>query len=744
MTKTTRPSRSWLTISLVLTMALSAGCGPVLEALGEGPTSVPAPTLTWPALPSPTATLPASPLPVYATVEPTATEMVVEPSPTIRPTALPTVVPTPTPETGYYGDELTGFGFSYPSGLEPQETGDGVMLVNADPFLLVIAGSELLDEDESEEEGAGELFGIFGSGEITRPVTVTTTTLVGGDEALLMQFEEPAEDVYARYVSLRRGRRAFFIVAAGPAETFQVYPRTIEAMQASMRLQEPRPYGISREHAMFLAGSQPHTLDPARTLSGAQSVVGRIFSGLVTLDENLQVVPDLAERWEVSEDGTVYTFYLRPEVTFHDGKPVTAGDFKYSWERATDPELEFETAETYLTDIVGVRDKLEGEADEIEGVTVIDDHTLRVTIDAPKVYFLAKLTYPVSFVLDEENLADEDWEHHPNGTGPFSLHTWEDDRLIILQRYEHFYLEPPQLEHIVIAMYATVPMWGYENDEIDMVGVGSYNVERVTDPSDPLNAELTVMPDLCTSRLILDVTVPPFDDPLVRQAFAHAVDRQHLAEVVLKGTDVPAYSILPPGMPGYSEETDGLHFDPDLAQQLLADSEYGSAEGLPEIVMTTSGYGGELDDYESALVEMWRTHVGVEVTVEQLEPTSYFYELRENHGQIISLGWCADYPDPENFLDLLYHTGTPENLGGYSNTEVDALLEQARSEADLETRMALYHQAEQMIIDDVPDILLDHGRTYLLVKPYVHNLTLTPMGILANTWRVISIERESE
>jgi oligopeptide transport system substrate-binding protein len=744
MTKTTRSSRSWLTISLVMAMVLAAGCGPVLELIGEGPTSAPDPTPTWPALLSPTDTPSPPPLPVYPTAEPTAAEVATEPAPTIRPTALPTLVPTPTPQAGYYGDELTGFSFSYPSGLAPQETGGGVMLVNQDPFLLVIAGSELLGEDETEEESAGELFGLFGSGAITRPVTVTTTALVGGDEALLLQFEEPAEDVYARYVSLRRGRRAFFIVASGPEETFQVYPRTIEAMQASMRLQEPRPYGISREHAMFLAGSQPHTIDPAGTLSGGRDVVGWVFSGLVTLDENLQVLPDLAERWEVSEDGTVYTFYLRPEATFHDGKPVTAADFKYSWERATDPELEHETAETYLTDIVGVREKLEGEADEIEGVTVIDDHTLEVTIDAPKVYFLAKLTYPVSFVLDEENLADEDWEHHPNGTGPFTLHTWEDDRLIILQRYEHFYLEPPQLEHIVIAMYETVPMWGYENDEIDMVGVGSYNVERVTDPSDPLNAELTVMPELCTSRLILDVTVPPFDDPLVRRAFAHAVDREHLSEVVLKGMDVPAYSILPPGMPGYSEETDGPHFDPELARQLLADSEYGGAEGLPEIVMTTSGYGGELDDFESALVEMWRTHLGVEVKVEQLEPTSYFYELRENHGQIISLGWCADYPDPENFLDLLYHTDMPENLGGYSNAEVDALLEEARSESDPQARMALYHQVEQMIIDDVPDILLDHNCSYTLVKPYVHHLTVTPMGIMANTWRVISIERESE
>lgn len=735
---------SWLIISLVLVILLASACGPVLEAIGEGPPNPPPPTPTWPALPLTTSTPLPPALPVYPTAEPTAVEVADEPSATIRPTALPTPMPTPTPEAGYYSDSMIGFSFSYPSGLEPEETGSGVMMVNPDPFLLVIAESMLLDEDETEEERAGEMFAIFGSGAITRPVTVTTTMLGDGNEATLMQFEEPAEDVYMRWVSRLRRRRIFFIVAVGESEAFQVYPRTIEAVGASLVLQEPRPYGISREHSMFLAGSQPHTLDPALTLSGSWNEIGRIYSGLVTLDENLQVIPDLAERWEVSEDGTVYTFYLRPEATFHDGKPVTAADVKYSWERATDPELESETAETYLTDIVGVREKLEGEADEIEGVTVIDDHTLEVTIDAPKVYFLAKLTYPVSFVLDEENLKDEDWEHHANGTGPFRLHTWEDDRLMILERYEHFYQGPAQLEYVVMSMYETVPMWAYENDEIDLTGVGSYYVERVTDPSDPLNAELTIMPDLCTSRLILDVTVPPFDDPLVRQAFAHAVDREHLTEVVLKGTQTPAYSILPPGMPGYSEETDGPHFDPDLAQQLLAESEYGSADALPEIVMTTSGYGGDLSDFQSALIEMWRTHLGVEVTVEQLEPTSYFYELRENHGQIISLGWCADYPDPENFLDLLHHTGTPENLGGYSNEEVDALLEQARTETDLEARMALYHQAEQMIIDDVPDILLDHGRNYLLIKPYVHNVTVTPMGILASNWRVISIERESE
>jgi oligopeptide transport system substrate-binding protein len=524
---------------------------------------------------------------------------------------------------------------------------------------------------------------------------------------------------------------------------FENYPQTLGAIAASMRVEEPRLYGISRQNALFQWGSQPHTTDPARTHRGAGGQIGALFSGLVMLDENLQIVPDLAERWEVSKDGTVYTFYLRRDAYFHDSKPVTAHDVKFSWERAADPDTESETVETYLGDIVGVKAKFRGEADEISGVEVVDDYTLQVTIDAPKVYFLAKLTYPTSFVLDQENVQDEDWEHHPNGTGPFRLLTWEDDRLFILERNDRFYGSPAKLEHIVYMLYADVPMWMYENDEIDWVGIGASNVDRVTDPTDPLNAELHVVPGLCTSRLVFDLSVPPFDDPLVRRAFTYAIDREKLTEVVLKGMSKPAYTILPPGMPGYSEEIKAPQFDPEEAHKALSASSYSSAQALPEITFTTSGWGGDLSDSEAALVDMWRTHLGVEVTVEQLEPPSYPYEVRKHHGQLVALGWCADYPDPENFLDVLYHSESQENLGHYSNRDVDALLEEARTETDVEARMALYQQIEQMIVDDTPDILLHQSQSYMLIKPYVKNYLLTPIS-LAIEWRVLSVERPAE
>jgi oligopeptide transport system substrate-binding protein len=610
-----------------------------------------------------------------------------------------------------------------------------------------------MDQDEIVDDYITELYKLLGGTDSAQIIADTTTTLWDGTEARVIEFAETEDLPKVRVTFLTRGRRVFLVLIAASEDAFGDYSKKLEAIAASMRVEEPRPYGISRQNALFLSGGQPRTMDPVLTSGSAGGYIGAIFSGLVMLDENLHVVPDLAERWEVSEDGTEYTFHLRRNAYFHDGKLVTAHDVKYSWERAADPNTESDTVLTYLGDIVGTKNKFQGESDEISGLEVVDDYTLRVTIDEPKVYFLAKLTYPTSFVVDEENVQDENWEHHPNGTGPFRLVTWEDDRLIILERNDNFYQEPAKLEHVVIMMYEDVPMWMYENDEIDLTGVGTSHIERVTDPTDPLHAEYHTWPSLCTSRLIYDVTMPPFDDPLVRQAFAYAVDRQKLTDVVLKGMVQPAHTILPPGMPGYNPDITGPTFDPGRARDLLATSTYGGSDALPEIIYTTSGLGGDLSTYDSALLDMWRTHLGVEVTVEQLEPISFLPEVRDHHGQIIDMGWCADYPDPENFLDVLYHSEAQENLGHYSNPEVDELLEQARIEPDVEARLALYHQIEQLIIDDTPDILLHHSQiddtpdillhhsqSRLLLKPYLKDYPLSPIG-LALKWRILFIER---
>jgi oligopeptide transport system substrate-binding protein len=486
---------------------------------------------------------------------------------------------------------------------------------------------------------------------------------------------------------------------------------------------------IDAENALFLVGGQPRTLDPATTHSGAGSPVGDIFSGLVTLDTALQVQPELAAGWDVSEDGTVYTFYLREDAVFHDGRPVTAADVVFSWERAAHPETASDTAQTYLGDIVGVDEVLAGRAEHISGVRILDDQVLEVHIDAPKPYFLSKLTFPAAFVVDRENVARSNWERAPNGTGPFKLQEWRDDELLVLDRNEDYYGGIADVSQVVYLMGAGIPLSMYEKDEIDLVGVGGSNLERVQDPNNPLYPDLIVGADMCTSYIGLDNRNPPFDDPLVRQAFNYAIDRERLIDGIFKGNVLPAVGPLPPGMPGYTGDVGEYNYDPEKARALLAEAGYSDPASFPTLKYTTAGYGG-VGSLATAVITMWQDNLGVTIEPVLLDPFNYLEELYAgNKGHFFTMGWCADYPDPQNFLDILFHSESRQNLSAYANQEVDALLEQARVEPDVRRRMDLYAEIERAIVAEAPVVLLSHSISAVLVKPHLKNYVLTPMGV---------------
>jgi len=324
----------------------------------------------------------------------------------------------------------------------------------------------------------------------------------------------------------------------------------------------------------------------------------------------------------------------------------SARDFKYSLDRACDPETESPTTETYLGDIVGVKEMLDGEAEEISGVRVINDYTLQITIDAPKAYFLAKLTHSPAFVVDQTNVeSGEKWWRNPNGTGPFRLRQWEEDELFILEQNDIYYGELGEAKNIVFRLWGGIPMRMYETDEIDVTYVYLDDIERVLDPTNPLNKELVTAPELSLWYIGFNMTKPPFDDAKVRQAFCHAIDKDKIIEVVLKGAMTRADGILPPGMPGYNEDIKGLSFDVERARELIQQSDYGDVTNLPQITFTTSGRGA-VSDVNEALIDMWRKNLGVEVEVRQLEPETYFQVLKEEKDELYESGWIADYPDP--------------------------------------------------------------------------------------------------
>lgn len=491
------------------------------------------------------------------------------------------------------------------------------------------------------------------------------------------------------------------------------------------------PLQTPLNQALVLAGGEstnPRTYDPATTHGSGNKLV---FSGLVSFDPHLNLTPDLAETWDVSADGVVYTFHLRENANFHDGRPVTAKDVIYSWERAASPALGSDTVLTYLGDITGVKEMRSGQANHISGLQALDEHTLEVAIDAPKPYFLLKLTYPTAFVVDKANVeSGDDWFRQPNGTGPYKLTEWKRFEQIIYTANQDFYLGPPSIPYVIVNLYSGVGQRLYETGEIDITGVSYYSIERFLDPTEPLHNELLTGVDLCTHYVVFDVTQPPFDDVKVRQAFSMAFNRQKYIDVVLNGRALPAIGIYPPGLPGFNIGLKGLPYDPKGAQQLLAESSYGGAEGLPLIVYTDAGIGSYVGADVAALAQMWQQTLGVTITVENLEPNYYYDEISSgHHGQIFSGGWCADYPDPENFADVLFHSSSSQNNGGYANPELDELLEQARIEGDVTKRIQMYQQAEQMIVDDAPVLFTIHTLSYILVKPYVKGYVYTPIDV---------------
>ena len=408
---------------------------------------------------------------------------------------------------------------------------------------------------------------------------------------------------------------------------------------------------------------------------------------------------------------------------------------KWSIERASDPDTLSTTAETYLGDIVGVAEKLEGTASEVSGVRAVDDHTVEFTLDAPKAYFLAKLSYPTAYVLDQDQVTEDgSWLEQPNGTGPFRLARYDIGELLILEKNEHYHLGPPHIDTVHMILSGGSAMIMYENDEIHLTGVGTDDLPRLLDPNDPLNPELhRSAQDFSVFYVGFNVNEPPFDDPKVRQAMNWAIDLQGIAENVLDNRVSQATGVIPPGFPSYNQNLRGYSFNPDLARELLESSTYADALAsgdFPRITLTISGsFGATIPTYLEVMLEQWRA-LGIEIDIQQTEWATFLQDVNERKYQMFSLGWIADYPDPENFLDLLFHGDSQNNHTAYSNPEVNRLLEEARTERDRERRFEIYNQVEQMILDDAPWVWTwFRGEGYALIKPEVSDYFLLQMSI---------------
>lgn len=493
-----------------------------------------------------------------------------------------------------------------------------------------------------------------------------------------------------------------------------------QGQQAQARPVLPREAGEFR-----IARAEPINLDPAQITDVSSAVIAvEVFGGLLMLDRSLRIAPDLAESVPAAQsnsDGTVtYRFTIRDNATFHDGKRITAEDFKWSLERNLHPETLSPTAPDFLGDIVGASEYLRNRADEVVGIQVIDDVTLDITIKQQTPVFLYKLTYPTAFVLDRDQVeADpERWALAPNGSGPFRLTDWQLGEGLTLERFDDYHLEPAQVRKVTVR-FAGGSVEQFENDELDQAFIGLNDIERVRDPASELNPLYVSRSELSVFYLAFNVTQPPFDDPNVRLALAHAIDKTTIVEDVLDDLLVAAHQIVPPGLVAHDPDYRGIVFDPELAQELLAESRYAGTTFVDEIRLTIPGAGATPGSVFEAIQDMWRQHLGLEIEIQQVEFATFISEVDRGLYGFFSLGWSLDYPDPHNVLDYKFHSASLGNDTQLDSDDIDELLEEARYSLDQELRTGIYQDVDRMLVEDAIWIPLYYSVAHEVVKPYV-------------------------
>ncbi len=490
-----------------------------------------------------------------------------------------------------------------------------------------------------------------------------------------------------------------------------------------------REKGSQRGGVLRIAASDDvPTLDPALGYdSRSWTFEQHLFETLVMYDDESRIVPALAERWTVSPDQRTYRFELAPGLVFSDGTPLTAADAVGSLERVLDPKTRSQGAE-YYRDIVGAAAYVDRTAAHVAGLRALDPTTLSIELTAPDHLFLDKLALMFAAVVpaDRARALGDDFTDQPIGSGPFVLREWRRGERIVLARNPR-YRRPdrPFLDGIVEAAGVNSELSWLEflSDEIDVSGIPPADFPSIfRDPQRP--GQLVKGVTLWTSYIGLNCQMPPLDDRRVRQALNYAVNKDDVV-ALLNHRGIPAISMVPPGMPGYTSDTTGYPFDPARARALLRETGQGS--GLTTELWTQ---GQDLDLKIAQKVQRDLADVGVTMEIKQVAWSSFLEAIRQPKTvPLFDLGWTADFPDPSNFLDVLFRSTHVDanNHSFYQNPAFDRLLDEALATPDAAARNRIYQRAEHLLVDDAPVILLYHPISYVMLQPRVHGYTIHPL-----------------
>lgn len=500
-------------------------------------------------------------------------------------------------------------------------------------------------------------------------------------------------------------------------------------------------------------GTYPDIIDPQKSsFSNEIAHLTLMYEGLTRLDADLATIPGAAESWAYNEDATQLTFQLRPGLQYSDGTPLNARRFEYAIRRNINPETAGEYA-AITDEILGAPEWRTGEGElQTQGAAAVqasvvaldasgqpcvdyeqnDCLTLQLTFSKPAPYFHTVMSLWVTFPAKEELLAEggENWwnsSKYQIGNGPYVLKS--------LEPFVRGYFVPNQnywggvgkvdIEFSYITDSA-ISFQAYNNNEFDIVALAAEDLATVD--NDPVLApEKLVYPGSCTFAVMFHQEKEPFTDPKVREAFALALDREAWVRDVLNGLGSPTLTWIPPGFPGYKEGETHLAFDPEAALAAIAESSYGSVENLPPIVDTFGDTPRNRVRHEW-LVAKWKEVLGIDIELNPVEPTTFTALTKDQATapQMFILGWCADYPDPQNWLSVYWKTGAFGERIAYANADLDALLDQADTSTDQALRADLYQQAQDMLVQSSPGAFMWNNVNAYLVKPWVTGYETTP------------------
>ncbi|MFQ5715662.1 MAG: peptide ABC transporter substrate-binding protein [Nitrospinales bacterium] len=476
--------------------------------------------------------------------------------------------------------------------------------------------------------------------------------------------------------------------------------------------------------------AEPPTLDWSLATDNVSfDILTNIMEGLTQYNADLEPIPSIAKRWEFSKDGKVITYYLREDVLWTDGRPVTARDFEYSWKRLLNPATAAEYA-YFLFDVENAYEYNSGkikDADRV-GVRATAPFVLQVKLKRPVVYFPSITTFMVTFPQRKDIIEryGERWTDPDKivTNGPFTLDEWRHEYKVVLRANPNYYGPKPGMDKVVayVVEEATTALTLYETGELDMVELPPVAIPHYRDHPEYMNS-----PILRGYYYGFNIHKPPFDNALARRAFAHAIDRSRIP-AILQGGESPTASWIPKGMFGFNAAI-GPRFNPEKARTLLAQAGYPGGKGFPPVtaVYNTDQTNRLIAEFVQA---QWRQHLGVNVELESQEWKVFLSRLKTDPPQIFRLGWGADFPDPDNFMNLFVSSSGNNHLQ-WSNRRYDELVARGASERDLKKRQAIYDEAQRVLTEiDVPMISLFLSTQNLLVKPYIGGLEVNAMELL--------------